>query len=216
MKMDKRTAIRTSKYEVIDAGKLKFDVKNYCKRNKIRQCDFYDEIGIGKSPLSNAVHTAENNASNIDFSRYEKCEEYGYIQKVFLIGICNYACLNIDDYIVKKKTNNKDKKSIKDVYDGMSQVEKDIMSIDVKVGGILNVLCKANGKFEDECLLQENRDESLSRYFLEVDKRVDALNEAVRTICKIEAQNMEYLKSIADGIQIMNDKYNKPSAYIRK
>ena len=118
--------------------------------------------------------------------------------------------------LLRKKTNNKDKKSIKDVYDGMSQAEKDIMSIDVKVGGILNVLCKANGKFEDECLLQENRDELLSRYFLEVDKRIDALDEAVRTICKIEAQNMEYLKSIADGIQIMNDKYNKPSAYIRK
>ena len=103
MKMDKRTAIRTSKYEVIDAGKLKFDVKNYCKNNGTRQCDFYDEIGIGKSPLTNAVHTAKRNTSNIDFSRYEKCEEYGYIQRVFLMGICSYAGLNIDDYIVKEK-----------------------------------------------------------------------------------------------------------------
>lgn len=103
MNMDKRTAIRTSKYEIIDAGKLKFDVKSYCEHNKIRQCDFYDDLGIGKSPISNAVRTAEKNVSNIDFSRYEKCEEYGYIQKIFLTGICSYAGLNMNDYIVKRK-----------------------------------------------------------------------------------------------------------------
>ena len=50
-------------------------------------------------------------------------------------------------------------------------------------------------------------------------KVIDKLDELITTINKlgnIQMQNMEYLKSIKDGIQTMNDKYNKPSAYIRR
>ena len=51
------------------------------------------------------------------------------------------------------------------------------------------------------------------------DKVIEKLDELITTINKlgnIQMQNMEYLKSIKDGIQTMNDKYNKPSAYIRR
>ena len=50
-------------------------------------------------------------------------------------------------------------------------------------------------------------------------KVIDKIDELITTINKlgnIQMQNMEYLKSIKDGIQTMNDKYNKPSAYIRR
>lgn len=206
--MDKRTAIRTSKYEVIDAGKLKFDVKSYCEHNRIRQCDFYDEIGIGKSPLSNAVHTAENNTSNIDFSRYEKCEQYGYIQKIFLIGICNHAGLNIDDYIVKEKaifetSPATDKKDIEQV--AINFYSKAILQE-------LHYMGKAIKSMKEWQVGIQNTSISLSH----IDKKLDTLIDAINTLGKVEAQNMEYLKNVADGIQTMNDKYNKPSAYIRK
>lgn len=207
--MDKRTAIRTSKYEVIDAGKLKFDVKNYCKHNKIRQCDFYDEIGIGKSPLSNAVHTAENNADNIDFSRYEKCEEYGYIQKVFLMGICSYAGLNIDDYIVKEKV----------IIEASSATDKKNIEQDVIINFYskailkeLNHIGKAINSMKEWQVGIQNTSVSLSH----IDEKLDTLIDTMNALGRVEAQNMEYLKNIADGIQTMNDKYNKPSAYIRK
>ena len=42
------------------------------------------------------------------------------------------------------------------------------------------------------------------------------LADKVDDLGKAQVQCMEHLKSIADGIQVMNDKYNKPSAYIRK
>ena len=47
-------------------------------------------------------------------------------------------------------------------------------------------------------------------------ENINQLVEFVKTLGNIETQNMEYLKKIADGIQTMNDKYNKPSAYLRK
>ena len=206
--MDKRTAIRTSKYEVIDAGKLKFDVKNYCKNNGTRQCDFYDEIGIGKSPLTNAVHTAKRNTSNIDFSRYEKCEEYGYIQRVFLMGICSYAGLNIDDYIVKEKaifetspaTDKKDIEQVAINFCGKAILQE------------LNYMGKTINSMKEWQVGIQNTSVSLCH----IDKKLDTLIDAINTLGKVAAQNMEYLKNIADGIQTMNDKYNKPSAYIRK
>lgn len=47
-------------------------------------------------------------------------------------------------------------------------------------------------------------------------ENINQLVEFVKALGNIETQNMEYLKKIADGIQTMNDKYNKPSAYLRK
>ena len=47
-------------------------------------------------------------------------------------------------------------------------------------------------------------------------ENINQLVEFVKTLGNIETQNMEYLKKIADGIQTMNDKYNKPSAYLRR
>ena len=47
-------------------------------------------------------------------------------------------------------------------------------------------------------------------------ENINQLVEFVKALGNIETQNMEYLKKIADGIQTMNDKYNKPSAYLRR
>ena len=47
-------------------------------------------------------------------------------------------------------------------------------------------------------------------------ENINQLVEFVKVLGNIETQNMEYLKKIADGIQTMNDKYNKPSAYLRR
>ena len=49
-----------------------------------------------------------------------------------------------------------------------------------------------------------------------INDKIDTLIDAINTLGKVEAQNMEYLQKTANGIQTMNDKYNKPSAYIRK
>ena len=47
-------------------------------------------------------------------------------------------------------------------------------------------------------------------------ENINQLVEFVKALGNIGTQNMEYLKKIADGIQTMNDKYNKPSAYLRR
>lgn len=46
--------------------------------------------------------------------------------------------------------------------------------------------------------------------------KIDELIMNINKLGNIQMQNMEYLKDIKDGIQTMNDKYNKPSAYIRR
>lgn len=64
-----------------------------------------------------------------------------------------------------------------------------------------------------------NRQEEVNACACDNQKVIDKLDELITTINKlgnIQMQNMEYLKSIKDGIQTMNDKYNKPSAYIRR
>ena len=64
-----------------------------------------------------------------------------------------------------------------------------------------------------------NQKEEVNACACDNQKVIDKLDELITTINKlgnIQMQNMEYLKSIKDGIQTMNDKYNKPSAYIRR
>ena len=64
-----------------------------------------------------------------------------------------------------------------------------------------------------------NQQEEVNACSCDNQKVIDKLDELITTINKlgnIQMQNMEYLKSIKDGIQTMNDKYNKPSAYIRR
>ena len=85
------------------------------------------------------------------------------------------------------------------------------MSLDVKkfYKDMLLHIGYIEGSIERINTRQGDSDKALIEAMQILADKVDALGKA-------QVQCMEHLKSIADGIQTMNDKYNKPSAYIRK
>ena len=186
---------------LINCGKLREDVDNVNRSLKLKDgltlSKRLDKAHIGSAAFANSL-TAFDKNKDIDVTLYEDCDKRGLMSELRLFAICNLFGLNGDEYILKlkkNKTTNKDGCSFRDIRNGMSQTEKDIMNINVKVGAILNALCKFSGKFEGECLLQTN-------------KKVEALGKAIEKLGRIEAQNMEYLKEIKDGIEKLNEKWN--------
>lgn len=128
-------------------------------------------------------------------------------------GIGNYAFAN--------SLNDAERNSQKlelDKYDICGKVG---MMLKLKYNSICSIFClkaddyllKEKSKASDKETEQHIESDLCRRMILQ---KLDELIVAINKLGNIEMQNMEYLKNVSDGIQTMNDKYNKPSAYIRK
>ena len=154
------------------------------------------EIGISETTVYNAKKNAENGTGNYNITEYEEGITYGVMQKVYMEAICNKAGLNIDDYlVVKKKSVDKQEKeellhleNNKDMFEDMQGLIKTYNENEEKLIQLIASLVKVE---------YQNRDILAS------------------ISSDIKAQD-EKLDKIASGIQQINDKYNKPSAYICK
>ena len=199
------------RYSVIDFGRFDKDIK---KANS----EFSDGLGysvrIQNAGIAPSTYlTAKINAKDTDFSEYEHCEQYGIIQTVYFNVICNTFNLNRNAYIVKKKPVTAEIKETEVADISIDVIKK---SIDYISNILLGMSCdfasrigKVNTELSTQGGIQENILNDMVNCFA-------SLNSKINDIGKIQVQNMEYLKQISEGIQKINDKYNKPSAYIRK
>lgn len=200
-----------AKYELIDIAKFEEDVKRYVGLNDEKLYKFFNEIGLSDSVFSNARQNFKRGTGKFDISEYEEYDSFGVIQRVYLNLICNKASINIDDYICKKKTTETPTQQV------ISDIDMDFKNI--VVAGLKSV---------NEC---NKTIVSLIPDITElISKNNDGIARLIASLVKVEYQNRDILASIssdikaqgekldkiASGIQTMNDKYNKPSAYIRK
>ena len=153
--------------------------------------------------LRNDVNRA-NKEMNDDIALSKRLDDY---------GIGNYCFAN----------------SLKDYERNSQKHELDKYEPCNKIGRMLklkyNSICSIFGLNAEDYLLKEKRKVSDKETEEHIEnalcgrmtlQKLDELMVTINKLGNIEMQNMEYLKKIADGIQTMNDKYNKPSAYIRK
>lgn len=112
------------------------------------------------------------------------------INALYFDKICSIYSLNKDDYIVKKKEKCVVNREVSELRN-LQGLERDVAFIRVKTDAMCIEIHEISGK-------------------------IDKLTEYMSSLGRIDLESIEYLKKIADGIKTMNDKYNKPSAYLRK
>lgn len=200
------------------AGCVFIDVEKLMTDIKVANVKFNDGISpsgrLGTIGLSfSTFHDAKKN-SQIQYviNDYPSYDGYG-VMKIFKFNaICDLFKLKKDKYIPKKielpiKVNDKPVYATK----GCLDVNNDNIRLRILLEDV-SCIKKDLNEFKEYKYGIQNSSVCLSH----IDNKLDTLIKAINTLGKVEAQNMEYLKNIADGIQTMNDKYNKPSAYIRK
>ena len=200
-----------SKYELINIVKFEADIKYYAKAQNLSLTKFFNSIYLSDSVFSNARQNFKRGAGKFNVSNYKECDGFGVIQSLYLNAICDKAGLNIDDYICKKKLIEDPKQDV------LNEIDMDFKNI--VVAG-LNDIRECNKTIIS---LIPDITELIS-------KNNDGIARLIASLVKVEYQNRDILASIssdikaqgkkldkiASGIQTMNDKYNKPSAYIRK
>ena len=187
--------VNANVYLYVNIGELKKDLQKYCTDNCTYIKTFLRELGMNENTLFNATKNYERNNMNLDLDKYEKVESAGMIQKPYFDYICSVCNFDKEKYIIKKI----DKKQ------HVSDLTKDLVSRAI-----------IENELQDIKKIITDEKEASCNYSLAIIQRIDKLEESLKSIGQIQTQNMEYLKNISEGIQRLNDKYNKPSAYLRK
>lgn len=200
-----------SKYELINIIKFEADIKYYAKTHNLSLTKFFNSIYLSDSVFSNARQNFKRGTGKFNVSNYEERDGFGVIQTLHLNAICDKAGLNIDDYICKKKLIEDPKQDV------LNEIDMDFKNI--VVAGINDIR---------EC------NKTIISLIPDITKLISSNNDNITkllaSLVKVEYQNRDILASIssdikaqgekldkiASGIQTINDKYNKPSAYIRK
>lgn len=185
----------SNSYLYVNIGEFKKDLEKYCTDNCTYIKTFLKELGLNQNTLFNAVNNFKRNNMKIDLNKYEKVESAGMIQKPYFDYICSVCNFDKEKYIIK----------MADKEQRMSDFPRDLIN-DKSIRNDLQDIKK---------IIQDEKEES-GNYSLSIIQRIDKLEESLKSIGQIQTQNMEYLKNISEGIQRLNDKYNKPSAYLRK
>ena len=212
---------------LINYNKLRKDVENANKSLKdgISLSKRLDEAGIGNAIFANSLTALDRN-KDIDVALYEDCDKKGIISRLRFFALCNLFNLNSDEYILKlkKETSHtikhdesleklrkymKDKNLIDEFIEQVKEIHHNTGNTDLHIMQVLELLTEKADRLDEWYKL-------FSDHLGQIDSntyQIKKLNEAVEKLGNIETQNMEYLKAIADGIQQLNDKWNKPSAY---
>ena len=190
---------------LIDADKLARDVRiaNDNSGNGMTIKERLRPIGISPSAISNSKRDLFSMGRDVVLVDYPENSGYGAIKQLYLTAICNEFGLVASDYIPQKKPQPEPQPQ--------TESNPQELSLDVKkfYKDMLLHIGYIEGSIERINTRQRDSDKTLIEAMQSLTDKVDDLGKA-------QVQCMEHLKSIADGIQTMNDKYNKPSAYIRK
>ena len=199
-------------YVLFDYNKFVNDIKrvDFERNGKVNLTKILEgKLGISQSTLSNSLRNAERGTGGFDLSLYDDSVKYGTMQRVYMLAICNEMGLSIDDYIAVKKP---------------AQNSNNLNDIDMDFKNIVVAGLKSVNEYNKTIV-------SLIPDITElISKNNDGIARLIASLVKVEYQNRDILASIssdikaqgekldkiASGIQTMNDKYNKPSAYIRK
>lgn len=185
-------------YVLIDNNKLRKDVE---MRNReigdgVALSERLDANGIGNAVFANAIAKFKRDcySKKIDVNRYEECEQPSMMPLIALNSLCLLFQLNKDDYILRFKSEIKSIKAItaKDLVDGNYD--------GAKIDEIITNLEKGNG-------IQENILNDMVMGVSSLASRVSNITTLIESIGRMQAQNMEYLKEIKDGIEKLNEKW---------
>ena len=209
---------------LINCGKLREDVDNVNRSLKLKDgltlSKRLDKAHIGSATFANSL-TAFDRNKDIDVTLYEDCDKKGLMSELRLFAICNLFGLNGDEYILKLKKNtgnklksNEPEEKIREYMGDKNIVDRIIESAEIIQNNTGNNDMHA---MQILALLTEKADRLDQWYKLfseqlgQIDSntyQIKKLNEAVEKIGRIEAQNVEYLKEIKDGIEKLNEKWN--------
>lgn len=192
---------------LIDADKLARDVRiaNDKSGNGMTIKERLRPLGISPSAISNSKRDLFSMGRDVVLVDYPENSGYGAIKQLYLTAICNEFGLVASNYIPQKKPQPQPEPQ------PQTESKPQELSLDVKkfYKDMLLHIGYIEGSIERINTRQRDSDNALIEAMQSIADKVDDLG-------KVQMQCMEHLKSIADGIQTMNDKYNKPSAYIRK
>ena len=192
---------------LIDADKLARDVRiaNDKSGNGMTIKERLRPLGISPSAISNSKRDLFSMGRDVVLVDYPENSGYGAIKQLYLTAICNEFGLVASNYIPQKKPQPQPEPQ------PQTESKQQELSLDVKkfYKDMLLHIGYIEGSIERINTRQRDSDKELIEAMQSLADKVDDLGKA-------QVQCMEHLKSIADGIQTMNDKYNKPSAYIRK
>ena len=107
--------------------------------------------------------------------------------------------LNYEDYVVKKKQIKK--LNAITAAELLSGEDKPEINIYDKIDEIIMQLENGSG-------IQENTLNDMVMGISSLASRVSNINTLIESVGRIQAQNMEYLKEIKDGIEKLNEKWN--------
>ena len=192
---------------LIDADKLARDVRiaNDKSGNGMTIKERLRPLGISPSAISNSKRDLFSMGRDVVLVDYPENSGCGAIKQLYLTAICNEFGLVASNYIPQKKPQPQPEPQ------PQTESKPQELSLDVKkfYKDMLLHIGYIEGSIERINTRQRDSDNALIEAMQSIADKVDDLG-------KVQMQCMEHLKSIADGIQTMNDKYNKPSAYIRK
>ena len=189
---------------LIDADKLAKDVRiaNDKSGNGMTIKERLRPLGISPSAISNSKRDLFSMGRDVVLVDYPENSGYGAIKQLYLTAICNEFGLVASNYIPQKKPQPQPEPQPQAESKLSLDIKKFYKDIILHIGYIEGSIERINTR-------QRDSDKELIEAMQSLADKVDDLGKA-------QVQCMEHLKSIADGIQTMNDKYNKPSAYIRK
>ena len=172
------------------------------KKRKIFQKDFFNQLGISSNTINNSVNNISQGKATrdgINLDDYEYCIKYGMMQMSYLKSICMMSGLNYEDYVVKKKQIKK--LNAITAAELLSGEDKPEINIYDKIDEIIMQLENGSG-------IQENTLNDMVMGISSLASRVSNINTLIESVGRIQAQNMEYLKEIKDGIEKLNEKWN--------
>ena len=209
---------------LINYGKLREDVDNVNRSLKLEDgltlSKRLDRAHIGSAAFANSL-TAFDRNKDIDVTLYEDCDKKGLMSELRLFSICNLFGLNGDEYILKLKeetTNEiksdesleklrkyiKDKNLIDKFIEQVEKIYHNTTNTDMHTMQVLALLTEKADRLDQWYKLFSEQLGQIDSNTYQIKK----LNEAVEKLGRIEAQNMEYLKEIKDGIEKLNEKWN--------
>ena len=120
------------------------------------------------------------------------------MQVSYLNAICMMSGLKYEDYVVKKKQINK--LNAITAAELLSEDNNSENKYCDKIDEIIMQLENGNG-------IQENILNDMVMCISNLASRVNNITTLIESLGSIQAQNMEYLKEIKDGIDKLNDKW---------
>lgn len=187
-----------NKYVVIDYYKLDRATKDanaeLKKKDGITLSERLEINYLPSTTIPNSRINANRYSDKSVFDEYEYCV-YGLMNALYLNKICEVFSLKPEDYMAKKK-KKEDNES--DLAEQAGQKLRDLQGLEKDVA-VIRVKSDATFMMTQELLNQ----------LIKITEHLEALG-------RVDLESVEQLKKISEGIKTMNDKYNKPSAYLRR